>query len=186
MRCLNEPIARQANQEDGCKGHFFESRFTSQALLTEEALISCMAYVDLNPVRAKMASKPEQSDFTSFKERIKPCFDPIKAIEEQIKQGYVQKFDLPIKPLLKFEGTMNWDSGFGIPFDFEEYLNLVDWTGRAIREDKRGFIPQSLPRILNRLKIEDEDWLLNSTLFEQNYNGQFHKRRIRQKQKLAA
>jgi hypothetical protein len=52
MRCLNQPIAHQANREDKCTGKFRESRFTSQALKSEEALLSCMAYIDLNPVRA--------------------------------------------------------------------------------------------------------------------------------------
>ena len=59
IRCLNQPIARQANLEDGCTGRFWESRFNSQALKSEEALLSCMAYVDLNPVRAGIAETAE-------------------------------------------------------------------------------------------------------------------------------
>lgn len=46
-----------------------------------------------------------------------------------------------------------------VAFTTEDYLELVDWTGRAIREDKRGAIPESIPPILERLGIDPEHFL---------------------------
>jgi REP element-mobilizing transposase RayT len=71
MGRLNEFIARAANKEDRVKGRFWESRFKCQVLLDEAAIVACMVYVDLNPIRAGMAGTPEESDFTSIQERIR-------------------------------------------------------------------------------------------------------------------
>ena len=175
MKCLNEPIARMANQEDNCTGHFWESRFKCQPLLSEEALLSCMAYVDLNPVRAGMADTPEDSEFTSVQERIKPKFDAEAAIRLQQDNQFLNEFNLSIKPLLHFDTTIKNEAQFGIPFPFSDYLKLVDWTGRAIRNDKRGHIPSNLPPILQRLNIPIDRWLVNSQHFEKIVYRQFRK-----------
>ena len=179
MKCLNEPIARQANKEDNCTGHFWESRFKSQALLTEEALLSCMAYVDLNPVRADMASTPEASEHTSIKERIKPQFDLTSAIELQKQLLALRGFHSTIKPLVTFEGDVRNGEQDGILFSLTDYLELVDRTGRILRDDKRGAISAHLPPILERLEIDPEEWINNATQFEKLYLKKFARKRRR-------
>ena len=133
MRCLNESIARMANREDRCTGRFWEGRFKSQALLDERAVLACMAYVDLNPIRAAIAKKPEESDFTSIQQRIR---DPQ---------------DISLRPFAGHD-----DDDQGIPFNFIDYLEFVDWAGRAIHPHKKGYIPESTPPILERLNMEPE------------------------------
>ncbi|MCG5504562.1 transposase [Ectothiorhodospira variabilis] len=172
MKCLNEPIARQANQEDGCTGHFWEARFKSQALRTEAALLSCMAYVDLNPVRAGMAATPEASEHTSIRERIAPRFELAQAVREQMQREALLRFDGLVKPLLPFEGAFADREQPGIPFAFEDYLALVDYTGRAIDPRKKGAIANTLPPILQRLGLTPDQWLDQSTRFEALYRPQ--------------
>ena len=70
MRYLNEPIARQANREDGCTGRFWEGRFKSIALLDNAAVVACMAYVDMNPIRAKITKRIEAAKYTSVQHRL--------------------------------------------------------------------------------------------------------------------
>ncbi len=70
MRTLSEHIARRVNAEEGVKGQFWEGCFKSQALLDDKALLAAMAYVDLNPVRAGLAERPEDSDYASIQERL--------------------------------------------------------------------------------------------------------------------
>lgn len=161
MRVLNESIARQANTEDDCSGRFWEGRFKSQALLDEAALASCMAYVDLNPIRAKMAKTPEASAHTSIKQRI----DKVKKIDQpNYKKQQPQS-------LLAFVGHPRNNMPKGLPFRLTDYLELVDLTGRILREDKRGHIDELASPILDRLNIEAENWLYLSKHFESPFKG---------------
>ena len=70
MRSINYPIACRANREDQCRGHFWEGRFKSIALLDEPAVLACMVYVDLNPVRAGITEHLHESQYTSIKQRL--------------------------------------------------------------------------------------------------------------------
>lgn len=176
MRILNETVARQANAEDEVTGRFWEGRFKSQALLDEQAILTAMAYVDLNPIRAKMAETPEDSEHTSVAERmaelkpapgrpkktapsgkpsathLPPGVTSILALRQETHLAA-----LPLQPLLTFDGTCRLRAA--IPFSFEDYLDLVETTGRSLHPNKRGLIAERVPKLLQRLAIDPERFM---------------------------
>ncbi|MCP4324949.1 MAG: hypothetical protein GY787_24500, partial [Alteromonadales bacterium] len=59
----------------------------------------------------------------------------------------------------------------GINFTLIDYLELVDWTGRVIREDKRGAITAQTPALLSVLGLDHETWLSLANDFGKTYHG---------------
>ena len=161
MQVLNEAIARQANKEDNCTGRFWEGRFKSQALLDEAALAACMAYVDLNPIRAGMTESPETSEHTSVKMRAEKA--------ERVKKP--NNSNQQPKSLQPFAGNPRQDMPAGLPFRLTDYLQLIDWTGRIIRDDKRGVISSNVPAIVERLNIDPKHWVYSATQFESRFKS---------------
>ena len=264
MPCLAEPIARRANGEDACTGRFWEGRFKAQPVLDEPALAACLAYVDLNPVRARIAATPEKSRFTSVYERLQtlsaagrgapcgaaapedraglPVADAVHAVTDPDRDASAQeptedagrqvrthaaagsvRLELPLEMTATTSGSderrdspgararqrpgdsprkgTRHGMGHGIgqsarpaaewlsPFElsaaqglsaapaarasnkgclamtFAEYLQLLDWTGRQLQQEKRGAIPADLAPILERLSVTHDGWLKLVTEF---------------------
>jgi REP element-mobilizing transposase RayT len=140
MRCLVEPIARAANKEDICKGRFWEGRFKAQSLLDDNAVLAAMAYVDLNPVRAKICDTLEASKHTSAHERL-------TEIERESAAAA-----RPLAPIAGIRGLSV------LRMTQAEYLALLDYTGRQIRADKCGAIEGPAPAALARLGYRPEAW----------------------------
>jgi len=189
MRSLNETIARMANAEDRVKGRFWEGRYKSQALLDEQAILTAMTYVDLNPIRAGMAETPETSDYTAIQERmvglplketetthpnppmgkIKPNATPTNNDQSETLQPEATIKKLPQAALMPFDAT--GQTPWAIPFAFNDYLVLVDWTGRAVHPLKRGFIPNHHPAILDRLGINTEQFIRYADHFLKDFGS---------------
>jgi len=143
MRGLNEYLAREANREDNCKGRFWEGRFKSQPLLDEGAVITTMSYVDLNPIRATIAKTPEQSNYTSVQQRV----------QKSLNSQHI----LPV-PLTKLTQSKQQHKN-AIRFSEKDYLQLVDWLGRAILPNKRGFIQAEVPPLLTRINLQSDEFI---------------------------
>jgi hypothetical protein len=140
----------------------WEGRFKSQALLDERAVLACMAYVDLNPIRAKMETTPETSKHTSIQHRIQALI----------------KGEQP-KNLMRFVGNHRQDMPKGIAYSLIDYCELVDCTGRCIREDKASYIEQHHSTILACLGLDSEQWLTLTTEFEQQFKQHTNHQRVR-------
>jgi hypothetical protein len=123
-----------------------------------------MAYVDLNPVRAKIADIPEDSDYTSAQRWIQ-C----------LKNAISENSTVQPPQLLAFVGNPREPMPDGLPFKLDDYLELlgrsyascvrgisesihVNWSGRIVREGIRGAIAANIPSILQRLGIAVKTW----------------------------
>jgi REP element-mobilizing transposase RayT len=197
MKALSEPIARMANRQDNCTGSFWQGRFHAQRIIDEAALLACCMYVDLNPIRARMAVTPEKSKYTSAYDRIEArqgaTIDSVAAPMQTINKeeaATIFKTSTPEQlnerrkaaakrkgskvprdawlspltlnprahgPMAHKQGLRASDKGF-LDVSLEDYLALLDWTGRQGRPDKRGKIPDNYQPILERLGIEPGMW----------------------------
>jgi hypothetical protein len=181
MARLNEHIARAANKEDDVKGRFWESRFKCIALVDGAAIAAGMVYVDLNLIRAGIATTPEDSDFTSIQERIRSWqsetmiqrSDPddssgslegerllpetannySRGFPAELPQGSISSADwlCPIQSDSHQQGIL--------PMTAAEYFDLVDKSGRILRSGKRGAIDPDLAPILVRIGANPEAWM---------------------------
>ena len=107
------------------------------------------------------AKTPEIADHTSIQKRF------IQA-QKAAQPNHPQQQE---KRRLIFAGNPKEDMPKGLPFQLTDYLELVDWTGRIIRKDKRGAIPDNTPSVLDRLNIDTRHWLYLTKHFENPFKG---------------
>ena len=147
MRYLKEPIARQANREDGCTGRFWEGRFRTQALLDDAAVLAVMVYVDLNPVRAGIAATAEQSEHTSAKRRAHDT----RALNQALR---------PIASSIDTRLTRMTNA---------QYLQLIDWTGETLHAEKKARRAHEAPSVIARIGMRPNQWLIQVPATESQY-----------------
>jgi len=138
MKHLKQPIARRANIEDGCTGHFFEQRFYSGALLNEDAVIAAMAYVDLNPIRAQIAESIEASRYTSAAERIDQA------------SGHPELLETYLAPLAS---GLTESAGIVLPLSLSNYLSHLDQLKTSASGSSRRAVSDKIEKWRQRVAI---------------------------------
>ena len=158
MRCLKENIAIRANREDDVTGHFWEGRFKCTRLDDPGAVLSCMVYIDLNPIRAGKAKTPEESNYTSAFERI--CKRELSTNKSASHQSTTEDQEKDNEWLCAIEEIF-----CSTKLSLDEYLVILDETGRILIEGKKGCIAENINPILERLSIKAENWQTTSSRF---------------------
>ena len=175
-RCTAENIARRANKDDGVSGRFWQGRYRAQLLLDEASILACAAYVDLNPIRAALADRPENSEFTGAKDRLDDLKERSGTKKERFRKpshswersrrrsrsGWMSpiEIDAQVDPVgcdADSSGRRASLKGF-LSVPMAKYLELVDWTGRQLHKGKRGKIPSHLAPMLSRIGLDGSSW----------------------------
>lgn len=165
MRLLSQPLAVLANQQENEQGRFWQGRFKAVKLCDEAAILSCAAYVDLNPIRAALAQSIETSAFTSIQRRMQSVSEEKSSDASALRQD---RFLAPISidELRDSIGAMASstpyrasDKGF-LSMSTIEYIQLLDWTARNVVHGKPGATPANAPSVLSRLGVDRDDWCM--------------------------
>ena len=156
MGRLNEPIAKQSNTEDNCTGRFWEGRYSSQVLLDEAAVFSCMVYVDLNPVRARITDKLESSNNTGIKNRL----EKLKEIEPSQARALLSA---------NVNALSQTTKGKQLSMSLKAYVELVEWTGKNIVYPNKAKLPSHIAFSLQQLNLQQEHWLRQIENFNEHY-----------------
>jgi len=156
MGRLNEPLAKQSNQEEDCTGRFWEGRYSSQALLDEAAVFSCMAYIDLNPIRAGIAEKVEESQYTAINKRVEQLkeVDPIDVQKELDASMTAITHHIKSKQLL---------------ISLKDYIELVEYAAKSIKYPSKSAIPAHVKSTLSSLNLQPNHWLKQVESFSEHY-----------------
>lgn len=151
MAYLKTPVSRMANEESGKAGHFWDDRFGCKRLPDDPSLLACSLYVNLNPIRAGMASRPEEARYTSAYARIQDRRSPDAG---RRSAGWLAPVHVDGDGYAgASEGRRPSDQGY-LELRFDEYLELLDAMVRA----ERGGEGPDWPPILERLGIPAWVW----------------------------
>ena len=165
VRLMCQTVARQCNLEDECTGRFFEERFKLSKLETNEDVLACMAYVDLNPIRAGLSDTLDDANAqVSIGERLRGLDDhgvepsswlaPLEMQEEVNKQSVEVTNRLSLDEVQRRRAELSRSMGC-IPMTLDDYSNLLTHLAIEARPELQAQMRLSLEVVRGKLQLED-------------------------------
>lgn len=148
MRCFAEDIARRANQEEDCRGRFWSGRFDAKLLLDAEAVLASAVHIDCS---AANDSSAKGESLAGINER-----GTKRDKSDGQGTGNVTVRLAPLRP--KKAGRLS-GSDRALPKNDAEYLKIVQWTGKQLRQPSRGRNPSPCGKLLRQMNLKRDMWL---------------------------
>jgi REP element-mobilizing transposase RayT len=166
MAALSENISRRINAEENRTGTCWQGRFKSKVTCDENTALLMLMYIELNPIRARIAELLEDSDQSSAGLRLRALIakkngQPFASNDyraalwlSELELDQSKSVDDP-SFFQSTTGKRASDKGV-LGFSQELYFQMLDWAAREVRADKRGSTPEHIQPILERLGWTDD------------------------------
>ena len=179
IRQLSQYMGIRCNAEDQIRGHFWESRFGMRRLLDEAAVLACLAYVDLNPVRASMVGSIEDYPHVSIGERLRALDDdavdtsswlaPLELAGQCDGTSVTVVNRLSRKQLAEILDNSSSTELGSLPMKLEDYAELLRWLASQHRGDGTTALCR-VPSILTKLKLDPVGFSSSANQFGRRFS----------------
>ncbi|MGB5324968.1 MAG: transposase [Pseudomonadales bacterium] len=151
MQAVGRHYVRSFNAMYGRSGTLWEGRFRSCIVETEDYLLRCYRYIELNPVRANIVEAPGEYKWSSFRSNAlgtpsslltpHPLYSSLGTTPSERLHSYKKLFDgyIDKNELEEIRRATNK----GMAFGSEQFKDDVEkLTGRRVRTHRRGRLKQ--------------------------------------------
>ena len=147
MQAVGRRYVRYFNDTQHRSGTLWEGRYRSTVIDSDRYLLACMAYLDLNPVRAGLATRPEDYPWSSHRHYIgrfedklispHPLFWALGNTPFSREAAYAGLVEAGVTQQLEDELTRSLLSGWPLGGD-EFEAELQKQTGRRVSKARAG------------------------------------------------
>ena len=168
LREIKVQFARYYNKRRGRRGYFWGGRFKSVIVDSGETLVNCLAYIDLNPIRAGLVQRPEDYRWSGLGYHLQTGNkDDFLSTDFGLREFNVKGYKERIRRYRRFV----YEAG-AIPRADGKSHQVID-AKVADRERRKGFAVSRVDRFRSRTRYFTDSGIIGSKAFVASTYQQF-------------